>query len=76
MLKKFGCGGGVCGPRLKKPGLWMRFCLSVGGRLWQMFALATLLLFGFILWKPCVYLLLVCFLQVVGLMVWLQRGRI
>lgn len=83
MLKKFSsnfsckkpdCGGGCGG--LKRPGLWARLCFRCGRSLWQLFALSTLLLFGYVMWKPGAYLLAVLFLQVLGLMVWLQSSRI
>lgn len=82
MLKKFSsnfsCKKPDCGPcgGLKKPGLWVRLCFRCSRSLWQLFALSTLLLFGFVMWQPCAYLLAVLFLQVLGLMVWLQSSRI
>lgn len=72
MLRKFGFG--ARGPRPLRPGLWLRFCVCCGGRLWQMFALSSLLLFGYILCCPKPYLLIICFIQVIALMVWLQKG--
>ncbi len=83
MLKKFSsnftckkpdCGGGCGG--LKRPGLWARLCFRCHRSLWQLFGLSTLLLFGYVMWKPGAYLLVVLFLQVLGLMVWLQSSRI
>ncbi len=76
MLKKFNCGmRGAPAPRLPRPGLWLRLCFCLGRRLWQLFALAGLLLFAYVLWHPCAYLLVVCFIIVLGLMVWLQKGQ-
>lgn len=76
MLKKFSgmCAdkSGCCFRGLKKPNLWLRFCARCGRGLWHLFAFSTLLLFGYVLWQPCAYLLVVLFLQVVGLMVCLQ----
>ena len=82
MLKKFSsnfsckkpdCGN--CGG-LKRPGLWARLCFRCSRSLWQLFGLSTLLLFGYVMWQPCAYLLAGLFLQVLGLMVWLQSSRI
>lgn len=78
MLKRFGNGPackGNCLNGLKKPGLWLRFCARCGRGLWRLFAASTLLLFGYLLWCPGAYLLVVLFLQVLGLMVWLQNWR-
>jgi hypothetical protein len=77
MLKKFSFKkpnfGGVGG--IKCPGLWQRFCCRMYRCLWQMFALSALLLFGFLLWNPNCYLMIVLFLQVLGLIIWLQVTR-
>ena len=78
MLKKFGGGRnffpgrGGC-PREVRPGVWMRLCRCLRFSLWNLFALSSLLLFGFLLWSPGCYLLIVLFLQVLGLLVWLQN---
>ncbi|MBQ2888288.1 MAG: hypothetical protein IJE29_05145 [Firmicutes bacterium] len=78
MLNRFACG--LCGRKptgcgIKRVGCWQRLCLRMAGLLWQMFAFSTLLLFGFVLWQPCKYLLIVLFWQVLALMVWLQTRR-
>lgn len=80
MLKKFAPGRGVfpgrgCCPREMRPGLWMRLCGHMRLSLWNLFALSSLMLFGYLLWSPGCYLLIVLFLQVLGLLIWLQNSR-
>lgn len=77
MLKKFGrfTADKCCVNGLRKPGLWLRFCAACGRNLWQLFAVSTLLLFGYLLWRPGAYLLIVLFLQTLSLIMWLQCRR-
>lgn len=81
MLKKFAPGGqffcGGCEGKCDiRPGIWWRVCHRLRFSLWGLFALSSLLLFGYILWRPHCYLLIVLFLQVVGLLVWQQERRL
>lgn len=80
MLKKFGPGveffpgRGGC-RREGRPCFWRRLCFRMRLSLWNLFALSALLLFGYLLWSPGCYLLIVLFLQVLGLLIWLQNSR-
>ncbi len=74
---KFAAKRPVCGSGggMRRPGLWVGLCRKLVCSLWQLFALAALLLFVYILRQPGAYLLIVLFLQVLGLMIWLQSRR-
>jgi|GluameStandDraft_1065615.scaffolds.fasta_scaffold25623_2 hypothetical protein len=89
MLKKFSNLGNSCANMCQsrqtgRPGKFSEFCDSLcrpgAWRLWRLkrwawpcFALATFLLFLYLLRQPGWYLMLVLFLQVVGLLLSLYR---
>lgn len=78
MLKKFSSNGLNIGNMngLRKPGFCQRYCCKLKAGIWYVFALATFMLFAYLLWAPGWYLMLVLFLQVLGLLLWLYNYRI
>ena len=83
MLKKFsslrnGISGlsGSSTNGLRKPNFCQRYCCKLKASIWYIFALAAFMLFAYLLWKPGCYLMLVLFLQVLGLLLFLYNYRI
>lgn len=67
----FKCGNKFFGKK-KGMGFWRKLHLKLCANAWWIFAWATFALFIYLLFKPEVFLMLVLFLLVCGLIFWLR----
>ncbi|MCX4266343.1 MAG: hypothetical protein OSJ64_06010 [Firmicutes bacterium] len=77
MLKKFsnGLNNGNFNC-IRRPNFYQRCCCRLRASVLYIFSLSAFMLFAYLLWAPGWYLMLVLFLQVLGLLLWLYNYRI